>query len=489
MERIAIIGGGLGGLTAGALLANQGYRITLVEQHHKIGGAATTFQRKGGFTLEVGLHVMPAVRTNPITKAVFDALGVFDNIDFVEPDEFFRVTASGFDFTMPRRRDEAIIALKDRYPADANGIDRYFDLIDTLATDVDHIGNAKWWELVLFPFVFHRLMKFRPRAVREVLDELIEIEELKLVLNANIGYFHTTPDTFSILFHAIAQSNYYRGGGWYIKGGSQKLSDYLASVICDNGGEIVTSAEALAISVKGRRAVSITYLRRGEKVTVEAYTVVSNMSPAQTYALAGVPYTETKHTANSLLTIYIGFRSNLKSIYGKQAYSPQFFFRDVANIDDYNKLLEQDVTQRGFVFVDYSQIDSGLCAPEKSVGAICTTDFFPFYEEMGDEEYNQKKQAIIDSYLAVLKDRYPGIHELVEYAEVGTPRTMHRYLRTSSGTAYGFAPSASQFFRRPQVRSPLLNNLYFVGAWVVGGGFLPAISSGNMCYKEILGLK
>ena len=38
MERIAIIGGGLGGLTAGALLAKQGYRITLVEQHNKVGG-------------------------------------------------------------------------------------------------------------------------------------------------------------------------------------------------------------------------------------------------------------------------------------------------------------------------------------------------------------------------------------------------------------------------------------------------------------------
>ena len=80
---------------------------------------------------------------------------------------------------MPGRRDEAVLALKDRYSADAEGIDRYFDLIDTLAADVEHIGNAKWWELVLFPFVFRRLMRFRQRAVREVLDELIENEELK----------------------------------------------------------------------------------------------------------------------------------------------------------------------------------------------------------------------------------------------------------------------------------------------------------------------
>ncbi|HXY54318.1 MAG TPA: NAD(P)/FAD-dependent oxidoreductase [Nitrospirota bacterium] len=488
MEQIAIIGGGLGGLTAGALLAKHGYRITLIEQHHKIGGAATTFRRKGGYEIEVGLHEMDAARTHPTTKAVFDTLGVYENVNFVEPAEFFRVTASGFDFTMPNRRDEAMTALKDRYPADAKGIDRYFDLIDTLAKDVERIEHATWWELMLFPFVFRSLIRYRRRSVREVLDGIIENEELKLVLNANIGYYHTVPDTFSMIYHALAQSSYYNEGGWYIKGGSQKLSDYLASVIRDSGGDVFMGSEAVAISVEGRKAVSVTYRRHGETATLNAHAVVSNLSPAQTYALAGQPYTETRQTANSLLSVYFGFRRNLKSVYGKQAYS-RFFFRNVANIDDYKALLDQDITKRGFVFVDYSQIDSGLCAPEKSVAVICTTDFFPHYEKMGDEEYKRKKQEIINSYLEVLAEHYPGIHELVEYAEVGTPRTMHRYLRTPSGTPYGFAPSAAQFFRRPQVRSPLLRNLYFVGAWVIGGGFTPAIGSGNMCYKEIVGRK
>jgi len=83
-------------------------------------------------------------------------------------------------------------------------------------------------------------------------------------------------------------------------------------------------------------------------------------------------------------------------------------------------------------------------------------NFFPSYEKMGEDEYKHKKLEIIDAYLDVLEEHYPGIHELVEYAEVGTPRTMRRYLRTPSGTAYGFAPSSAQFFRRPQVRSELL---------------------------------
>jgi len=43
MKTIVVIGGGLGGLTAAALLAQDGYKVTLLEQHTIVGGCATTF--------------------------------------------------------------------------------------------------------------------------------------------------------------------------------------------------------------------------------------------------------------------------------------------------------------------------------------------------------------------------------------------------------------------------------------------------------------
>ena len=485
MQKIVIIGGGLGGLTAGALLSKKGYPVVLLEQHNIVGGSATTFRRKGGFTLEVGLHEMDAVHDNQSTKELFDMLGVYENIEFVRPDEFFRVTAEGFDFTMPDRREKALSALKERYPEDASGLDRYFNLIDSLASDIERVQHARWWELMLFPLLFSNLLKYQKLSVLDVLDELLENEELKLILNANIGYYHTAPDTFSILYHSFAQSHYYRYGGWYIKGGSQKLSDYLASIIRENNGTIHTGSEAVSIATEGKTATSVTWKKRGKDNLEKADIIISNISPAQTCALADLAYQETKKTASSLLSVYLGFSKNLKSVYGKQAYS-RFFFPGVKTVDDYKALLEKDITERGFVFVDYSQIDAGLCSPDKSVASICTTDFIAPYLEMTENEYKQKKQDITNAYLKVLEEHYPGISDLVEISEVGTPRSIQRYLRTPEGTAYGFAPSAEQFFRKPQVQSPLLNNVFFTGAWVIGGGFSPAVNSGNMCYKAIV---
>ena len=44
-ESIIVVGGGIAGLTGAALLAKEGYKVTLVEAHSQLGGCAGTFKR------------------------------------------------------------------------------------------------------------------------------------------------------------------------------------------------------------------------------------------------------------------------------------------------------------------------------------------------------------------------------------------------------------------------------------------------------------
>ena len=53
MKRIAIIGGGIAGVTAAALLARHGHDVTLCEGSREWGGSAGKFTRKD-FTYPVG---------------------------------------------------------------------------------------------------------------------------------------------------------------------------------------------------------------------------------------------------------------------------------------------------------------------------------------------------------------------------------------------------------------------------------------------------
>lgn len=84
---VIIIGAGLAGLTAGAKLAKERKIVLLIEQHSKVGGCATTFNRKiegQKVTFEVGLHEMDGLDNEQDRKIkYFQDLGVFDNVEFI----------------------------------------------------------------------------------------------------------------------------------------------------------------------------------------------------------------------------------------------------------------------------------------------------------------------------------------------------------------------------------------------------------------------
>jgi phytoene dehydrogenase-like protein len=480
MKTITIIGGGLGGLTSGALLAKDGYKVTLLEQHNIVGGCATTFKRKGGFTCEVGLHEMDGVYSNPQIKKIFDKLDVYNNVEFIKPDEFFSVVTKNGTFTMPDDLKKAQDRLTEKFFHEQKGIEKYFKLIDNIFKEMEIIQSASWYHYLLFPFFFPNILLYRNKTVTEVLDKIIEDDELKLILNTNVQYYNDTPDTLSFLLHSVAQYSYYIGGGWFIKGGSQKLSNYLAKIITDNGGEIIIKAHVTKCNPD-----QVTYRKKNEKITVNSDIVISNISPEQTYKLYQQAYAETKELADSLLTIYIGFNKNLKEVYGKRPYS-NFIFDEIDSVNGYNIMLEKDITERGFVFVDYSQVNSGLTKDSnKSFGVVCLSDFIEEWQDLNENDYKIKKQNLIDAVLLKLEIYYPNIKELVEYIEVGTSKTVHKYIKTPNGTAYGYKPTPQQFFKIPKVRSDKITNLYFTGQWVIAGGFSPAISSGGMCYDAI----
>ncbi|MAF42249.1 MAG: C-3',4' desaturase CrtD, partial [Cyanobium sp. ARS6] len=49
VQDVIVIGGGIAGLTAAALLAHEDLNVTLLEAHHQLGGCAGTF-RRGAYT-------------------------------------------------------------------------------------------------------------------------------------------------------------------------------------------------------------------------------------------------------------------------------------------------------------------------------------------------------------------------------------------------------------------------------------------------------
>ncbi len=475
---IIIIGGGLGGLTAGAKLAKEGKTVLLLEQHDRPGGCATTFKRKD-FTMEVGLHEMDGLHPTDGKHKIFNELGVYDDVEFLPLPEFYRFKNERLDLVMPHNKEKAIAILNENFPGQADGIDTYFE----------RLMNARRINV---------LERDKPNiSVGEYLDSIFTNEELKLFLLGNLGYFHDDPYTLSLRYFSVAEGAYFQGRANYIKGGSQKLSDKLMNIIRQNGGKVLLSHKVSSISTSGDKVIEISFKNvlpgAHSEIKATAKEYIANAALAniadmldKEHGSALKKQLETHEIGASLLTVYFGFSKPLKEI-GNQYYSTFVYDESVRCQKDILANNHGDFSVRSYTFVDYSQVDAQLCPADKGVGAICAIDYTADWDGLSREEYKQKKKEVGEIFAERLNKLIPGSKELIEHIEVATAKTVRRYTLNPQGAVYGFAQNPG---RVPLNGIEGIENFHVASAWgKFGGGFSGAIYSGYMTALDILRLK
>jgi len=495
---IIVIGAGLGGLTAGSRLARNGKKVLLIEQHNIPGGCATTFKRKN-YRVEVGLHEMDGLDEIDAKTGIFEDLDIFKNIDLIRLPEFYRFINPNVDFVMPDDANKAISKLIERFPEEEKGIRNYFKQMRGIRKEITKLPRSKFVQFLLlpvYPLLFPSVVKNAKKTIGQFLDENIGNEDLKLLLTANIGYYHDDPYSMSMVYFSIAQDSYY-AGGWYIKGGSQKLSDYLASCITDNGGKVVYKHLVEKVLVENNKAVGVVYHKKSrnesERISVRAKHIIANnavptlskMLPKEQSLKLNKKIKDLQHSC-SIITLYLGFSKTPKSL-GNKYYSTFIANDEVKNLADLaHDLKHSEFDKRSLVFVDYSQIDAGLTTAGRSFGVLATTDYGKDWENLSKEEYKQKKEKVSQVMMNRLEKLVPGIRQHIEYYEMGTAKTVERYTLNPGGAVYGFAQTPKQAGDNRFGQKLPIKNLHIASAWgFPGGGFTGAIISGFLTSLKI----
>lgn len=496
-----VIGSGLGGLTCGATLAKGGKKVLVLEQHNVIGGCSTCFPRKG-VMIEVGLHELEfGDRDTDQKHHVFDKLGLWDRINLIPLPTAWTIRCGDKDYVIPHGNTKE--ALKTMFPHEANGIEKYFKMIRLQARKAYRFPfEMGFFEFFVAPIrtlpylIFNALTN---RRTGDLLDKCIKDSKLKRILNINVIYYHHDPYKFIWSYHAIPQNNYYTQG-MYFKGGSQALSDAIASIITDNGGEVRARADVIEILTNGDKAIGVKYIDKKTKEEVEVYAknIVANCDPMNVYTKL-LPQTQsyekdlniTKNyeITTSLISIYMVFDKNPNDLYPNMDYStfivnPKNFERSFQEADCENT----SYSEIDFVFVNYSRIDSGLSDREdRHVGVITTYGKYEDWDGLDKEAYKAKKEEVKKVLEDRLEEAFPGIMQHCIHSELATPKTIERYIRTRKGTPYGYDQNREGYIGRERFKSKSVKNLYFASAFgFPGGGFSAAILTGFRTAKKIL---
>ena len=506
---VVVIGAGLGGLTAGAILARAGRKVLVIERSNSVGGAASSY-KSGDLFVEGSLHLTsdPHDPRDPKHHALTRA-GVIDAVKWIPSGTFYEARGGPLaqPFVLPDNFDAARRALTERFPEARAGIDQLLEEMERIASAIGTLSQGSrafrkpreaLGALLNLLSGFHdwRL------PLSQKLDRIFgDNEAVKCALAANLSYYHDDPATLWWVFFAIAQGGYLLSGGRYVQGGPQRLSSALARAIKVAGGEVLVRRVVSGITpVLQGDSSTVTHTARDgtDAQVVECVRIVGNAAPAALAPLMPAAAAE-KLTENdrrympsiSLFALTLGLSKPPRE-FGFSAYSTQLLPPEMARLSDYAQgtalMAEEPGKQMPpMSIVDYAAIDSGVPAPPY-VLLICGPDRLSNWDSSDMDAYREKRGRWQQAIVGYLSSVYPGLADAVVASSFNTALSVRQYLNAPDGAVYGFAPTPPRSIWRLPVRSPrtAVPGLYLASAYAGFGGYTGVVQSAGACADMIL---
>ena len=509
---VVIVGAGLGGLTAGAILARAGRKVLVIEKSNSVGGAASSY-KVGDLFVEGSLHETadPNDPRDP-KHDILKRAGVLDMVQWVATDALYETRGGllGRPLIVPDNFDGARRALAERFPDARDGIENFLTDMERIATAMSTLsrGTGAFRNpleglravLKLAPAVRDWNLSLAQKLDRTFGDN----EAVKCAIAANLCYYHDDPKTLWWVFFAMAQGGYLQGGARFIHGGSQRLSSALARTIRKAGSDALLRRVVTRIEPgDGGAPFTITHTAKdgSDPQTLEATRVICNNAPDSIAAL--LPDATSKklcaHYADrapsiSLFALTLGLTRPPRE-FGFTHYSTQLLPDWMRSLGDYAQaaaLMQGEPADKmpPLAIVDYAAIESGVPAPPY-VLSIIAPDRVANWEGLDQEAYRAKRARWQDAIVAYLDGHYPGLAGAVTTAAFNTAWSVRQYLGTPHGAVYGFAPHPPRSLLDTPARSPQtpIKGLYLSSAYAGFGGYTGVIAAAGQCADMVLAEK
>lgn len=483
---VVVIGGGLGGLTCGAMLAKEGLGVCVLEQHGVIGGCLQSFMRNGCI-LDTGMHYVGCLSDGEIMNQYLKYLGIMDDLKLQKLDEdgfdYFHFS-DGSVFCHAVGYDNFIDKLSANFPDDRKGLLSF-------CNTVRNIGNLISPEILESGRISGSGVEYMSMSAYREIERNIKNDTLRRVLAGNCGLYAgdrlaTSMYEYGMITHSNIQ------GPYAFVDGSQQMADLLSDRIKSDGGVIRLKTKAKSIDLNGDRVGCVT-LESGEKI--EAKWVVSSIHPAVTFSLLdnNTVYKKAFFTRiNSLPDSYGLFTTYLLLKHNSVRYINQnhYLFNnpDVWAVSgDYKGFNIPSVLlcMQPNSESEYTKVIT-LLTPMPLSACDRWSDSYVGHR---DESYVEFKHRFSEAVIDFVSRFYPGLPSCIDKVYTATPLTYRDYTSTPQGSAYGIVKDC----RNPMVtimpaKTRIANLLLSGQSLNIHGCIGTTVSSAVTC-SEILGME
>jgi C-3',4' desaturase CrtD len=463
---VIVIGAGIAGLTAAAMLVHDGIRVQVLE-HHTVPGGCASYYLRDGYRFDVGATLVSGFGRRGTHRLLFDRLGVRVDATAVEPAMEVHV---GTD-RIRRYGDERWCGERLR---------AFGPAAEPFWTAQERIADTAWDFSTRFPalpadlsgaFAFARAVRPRHLSLVSTIGKTIAHilpaaadAKLRVFVDAQLIITAQADAASTDLAYGATALDIAREGTFHLPAGVSSIAIALARAVRRGGGEIAygTAADGLLVErgrVRGVRLADGTELR----------------APA---VIAAIP----------LLNVLALLGSQAAALRARSAALPQRWGAFMAYaglpagvVPDACALHHQIVFDAGAPLGEGNSVFLSFSAPGESQRArrggravtISThTDVGGWERAYADGTYAQRKAAYGERLRAALERVVPGAWERADVLEFATPHTFAAYTARARGLVGGMPQtSANANLRALSHRSGIR------GLWLCGDSVFPGQST------------
>ena len=499
-KKVVIIGSGLGGLATGAMLAKNGYRVTVLEQGVQIGGCLQCFTRKG-VKFETGMHFIGSASEGQTLNRLMKYLEIDQKVKLSPLDRhgYDVVSLGGKCYRFANGKEAFIKQMTEYFPHQHEQLEKYFNLVEQIASasSMHSLSSVQDGQEI-------NAAEYQLRSINEVIDEVITDPLLAKVLVGNLPLYAAEKDKTPFSTHAFIL-DFYNQSAYRIQGGSDMVAEALVDTIHRYGGDVLNRSKVtriicddthvVAVEINGKEQMACDYVVSDAHPvrTMELLADTKLIRPAFRRRINQIPQTV------GVFSVYLHFKEH------QVAYMNHNYFGYQQDTPWDCEHYTEETWPKGFLYMHFcadqecekdtmqSSVADMQVPQYASTGVVLSYMQMDEVEKWKDtkvghrgKDYENFKQRKAERLLDVLNQHFPGIRENLEAYYTSTPLTYLDYTGTERGSMYG---NARDIHMGPAGRVPhrtKIPNLFLTGQNINSHGMLGVLVGSVVASSELL---